>query len=126
MEMRSGYKSTEVGLIPEEWKMAPFGELFDITAGGDVDPKRSQTFQDALHCYPIYSNALTDNGLYGYCSYADHPKDSITITARGMVGAANYRDHPYTAIGRVLVLVPYRQVAGTYFAEVINNRVKIC
>ena len=118
-----GYKQTEVGVIPEEWEAAAIGEVFNITAGGDVDPKRSQTYQDERHPHPIYSNALTNRGLYGYCSYADHPANSITVTARGMVGAANFRDHAYTAIGRVLVLQPYKEIAGIYFSEVINNRV---
>ena len=111
-------------MIPEEWAVSSFGDVFSITAGGDVDPKRSQSFQDEIHCYPIYSNALTNCGLYGYCSYADHPADSLTITARGMVGAANFRDHAYTAIGRVLVLQPKNDIAGIYFAEVVNSRVK--
>ena len=119
-----GYKQTDVGVIPEEWEVSPFSGLFNITAGGDIDPKRSQSFQDSAHPHPIYSNALTNSGLYGYCSYADHPANSITITARGMVGGANYRDRPYTAIGRVLVLQPKSEMAGFYFAEVINNRVK--
>ena len=122
--MKSGYKQTEVGVIPDEWEVLPFSELFDITAGGDFDPKRSRAFEDAVHCHPIYSNALTSSGLYGYCSYAEHPANSITITARGMVGGANFRDHPFTAIGRVLVLQPKGELAGVYFAEVINNRVK--
>ena len=124
MEVMPGYKQTEVGVIPEEWEVSPFSGLFNITAGGDVDPKRSQSYRDAIHHHPIYSNALTNYGLYGYCSYADHPKGSITITARGMVGGANFRDHPYTAIGRVLVLQPKIDIAGIYFTEVINNRVK--
>jgi type I restriction enzyme S subunit len=119
-----GYKQTDVGVIPEEWEVSPFSGLFNITAGGDIDPKRSQSFQDSAHPHPIYSNALTNSGLYGYCSYADHPANSITITARGRVGGANYRDRPYTAIGRVLVLQPKSEMAGFYFAEVINNRVK--
>ena len=122
--MKPGYKQTEVGVIPEEWAVSPFSGLFNITAGGDVDTKRSQSFQDSAHPHPIYSNALTNSGLYGYCSYADHPANSITITARGMVGGANFRDHPYTAIGRVLVLQPKNEMAAFYFAEVINNRVK--
>lgn len=121
--MKPGYKQTEVGVIPEEWEAATIGEVFNITAGGDVDPKRSQSYQDERHPHPIYSNALTNRGLYGYCSYADHPTDSITVTARGMVGAANFRDHAYTAIGRVLVLQPHKEIAGIYFSEVINNRV---
>ena len=122
--LRAGYKQTEVGVIPEDWDVSLFSEVFSITAGGDVDPKRSQSFQDDIHCYPIYSNALTNNGHYGYCSYADHPAGSLTITARGMVGSANFRDHAYTAIGRVLVLQPKNDLAGIYFAETANNRVK--
>ena len=110
-------------MIPEEWDVSTFGNLFRITAGGDVDRERSQSFYDEVHRYPIYSNSLTNFGLYGYCSYADHPKESLTITARGMVGRANFRDHDYTAIGRVLVLQPNNNVAGFYFAEVINNSV---
>jgi len=124
MEVKPGYKQTEVGVIPEEWEVLTFGKLFDVTAGGDFDPKRSSSFRDEIHCYPIYSNALTDRGLYGYCSYADHEPGSITITARGTLGAANFRDHSFTAIGRVLVLQPKYEIAGSYFAEVINNRVK--
>jgi type I restriction enzyme, S subunit len=120
----AGYKQTAAGVIPEEWAVSSFGDVFSITAGGDVDPKRSQSFHDEIHCYRIYSSALTNCGHYGYCSYADHPAGSLTITARGMVGAANFRDHPYTAIGRVLVLQPKSEIAGIYFAEVINSRVK--
>lgn len=124
MAVKPGYKQTEVGVVPEQWDVSTFSELFNITAGADFDPKRSQSFQDSIHPYPIYSNALTNSGLYGYCSYADHPANSITITARGMVGRANFRDHPYTAIGRVLVLNPKCEMAGFYFAHVINNSVK--
>jgi len=41
-----------------------------------------------------------------------------------MLGVANFRDHPYTAIGRVLVLDPKRDIAGSFFSEVINSRVR--
>src|SRR5690242_17684252 len=98
MEVKPGYKQTEVGVIPDQWEVLPFKEQFKISAGGDVNPKLSSSEQDGIHCFPIYSNALTDKGLYGYCSYADHPEHSITITARGTLGVATYRDHRYTAI----------------------------
>src|SRR6266446_10620360 len=122
MVVKPGYKQTEVGLIPEDWGVSTFSGLFDVTAGGDVDPERSASDQDETHCYPIYSNALTNRGLYGYCSHADGQAGSITITARGTLGCANFRDHPYTAIGRVLVLQPKNEIAGRFFAQVINNR----
>src|SRR6266851_1591746 len=124
MEVKRGYKQTEAGVFPEDWAVVPFGEQFNISAGGDVNLKLSSAEQDEIHRFPIYSNALTGEGLYGYCSYADHPAHSITITARGTLGVATYRDHRYTAIGRVLVLEPKRQTAGQFFAEFINNRVK--
>jgi type I restriction enzyme, S subunit len=89
-----------------------------------VSPRRSSGSWSEKYCYPIYSNALTSRGLYGYCSYADHQAGSITVTARGTLGFANFRDHQYTAVGRVLVLLPKKEIAGGFFAEVINNRVK--
>jgi type I restriction enzyme S subunit len=124
MEVKPAYKQTEVGIIPKQWDVLPFEDLFNISAGGDVNLKLSSSEQDERHRFPIYSNALTNRGLYGYCSYADHPAHSITITARGTLGVATYRDHEYTAIGRVLVLEPKREIAGRFFANFINSRVK--
>ena len=33
MEVRPGYKQTDVGVIPEEWEMVPLGKLSDLEAG---------------------------------------------------------------------------------------------
>ncbi|MDE0206116.1 MAG: restriction endonuclease subunit S [Candidatus Tectomicrobia bacterium] len=124
MELKPGYKWTEVGIIPNDWNVSSFKERFRICAGGDVNPALSVVEQDEAHPYPIYSNAITNRGLYGYCSYADHPACSITITARGKLGAAAYRDHSYTAIGRVLVLEPRQEASGQFFTEFINSRIQ--
>ena len=123
MELKPGCKRTELGAIPNDWDVSSFKEQFRICAGGDVNPDLSVAEQDEVHPYPIYSNAITNRGLYGYCSYADHPACSITITARGKLGVAVYRNHKYTAIGRVLVLESRQQTAGQFFAEFINSRV---
>jgi len=37
MEVRPGYKQTEVGLLPEEWEMTPFAELFEFRNGVNAD-----------------------------------------------------------------------------------------
>ncbi len=34
MEVRPGYKLTELGVIPEEWEVIPLGELASVAAGG--------------------------------------------------------------------------------------------
>ena len=39
MEVRQGYKLTEVGIIPAMWDVATFGDVFSITAGGDVEQR---------------------------------------------------------------------------------------
>ena len=124
MELKQGYKQTEVGVIPQDWEIKTFSEVFNVTAGGDVDPTKTSSFKDEIHRYPIYSNAITNRGLYGFCSYADHQAGSITVTARGTLGVANFRDHEFTAIGRVLVLHPKEEIDGHFFSEVINSRIK--
>ena len=106
-----------------EWKIKRLGELFDVLAGGDFKAAYSSVLQDEHHSFPIYSNSITDSGLYGFCSYGIYPSATITVTARGTVGAANYRDHSYTAIGRVLVLLPKQKLDGRFFSEFINNRI---
>jgi len=104
-----------------EWEVKRLGDVFSVTAGGDFDPSQSSPTQDETYCYPIYSNAISERGLYGYCSYSDHEADSITVTARGTLGIANYRDHKFTAIGRVLVLKPKEPSDGRFFSEFINH-----
>jgi type I restriction enzyme S subunit len=106
-----------------EWEVKRLGKLFDVLAGGDFKAACSSVLQDEQHPFPIYSNSITDSGLYGFCSYGIYPKATITVTARGTVGAANYRDHSYTAIGRVLVLLPKQNLDGRFFSEFINNRI---
>lgn len=39
MEVKPGYKQTEVGVIPEDWEAVPLGNLAEISAGGT--PSRS-------------------------------------------------------------------------------------
>ena len=107
-----------------EWEGKRLGEIFDVFAGGDFDPSRSSNVRDERHNFPIYSNSVTDSGLYGFCTYGAYLADSITVTARGTLGVTTFRNHPYTAIGRVLVLQSKLEVDGRFFAEFINNRIK--
>jgi len=37
MELKPGYKQTEVGVIPEEWQLVPFSELLDFRNGVNAD-----------------------------------------------------------------------------------------
>ena len=122
-EVPAGYKRTEVGVIPSEWQAMRIGDLFESTAGGDFDPTRSSDVQSDSHPYPIYANGLSQEGLYGFCNYAENRSGSITVTARGTLGKAFYRGTPFVAIGRLLVLEPKIRMDVRYFSNYINQGV---
>lgn len=108
----------------DDWKRKKLGDLFDINAGGDFKKDFSAVFRDDEHIYPIYSNSLSNYGLYGYSSYFTNDKNCITVTARGTIGYACFRNHKFTAIGRLLVLKPKTDIECFYFSEYINNKIE--
>jgi type I restriction enzyme S subunit len=109
-------------LKPKEgWVVKKLGELFIITAGGDLNKNCFSQIQDENFIYPIYSNAHTNKGLYGYSSVYISNENTITVTARGEIGLAVPRYTKYTAIGRVLILNPIDEIDCFFVAECINN-----
>jgi type I restriction enzyme, S subunit len=105
------------------WVTKKLGEIFEITAGGDLRVNEFAEIEDNTHCYPIYSNALSNQGLYGYSSTYDYEGNCITVTARGTVGFANYRNHEFCAIGRLLILKPKEEIECAFLSEYINHRI---
>ncbi|MDR3220300.1 MAG: restriction endonuclease subunit S, partial [Dysgonamonadaceae bacterium] len=89
-----------------EWKEVKLGEIFNISAGGDIDKDSFSLIQDKLHPYPIYANSLINEGLYGYSSDYRIEEESITISGRGDVGQVFYRKGKYTPIVRLLTAIP--------------------
>ena len=102
------------------WQEMQVGDLFEAKAGGDLVQSRYSDVQDDRYPYPIYANALEQQGLYGFSDYAEEPAGSITVTARGTLGQVFYRDTPFVAIGRLLVLKPKVSIDARFFCEYIN------
>jgi type I restriction enzyme S subunit len=50
MELRAGYKQTEIGVIPEDWEVRPFTRTLHI-GSGQVDPRRDE-FRDMILVAP--------------------------------------------------------------------------
>jgi type I restriction enzyme S subunit len=121
MEVKPGYKHTEVGIIPEEWEVKPLGSFCEIVAGRDLIEEDFSPTGDHKHQFPIYSNALTDKGLYGYSRTYQYEQGNITVTGRGDIGHAVYRSTRFCAIGRVLVLSPKHPYDLRFVTEYINN-----
>ncbi|GAA7273410.1 hypothetical protein ID0498_15310 [Helicobacter pylori] len=112
-------------MLPLNWQKVRLGDIFFITAGGDLSkPHYSNTKQSDFN-YPIYSNAIEKKGLYGYSSFFIIKNKNITITSRGTIGVAFFRDYPYVPIGRLLVLQPkISNIDCRFYTEYINSKVK--
>lgn len=98
-------------------------DLFDLSAGGDLDKICYSPYKTNIYCYPIFSNSLDNHGLYGYTSTPKYRHDSITITGRGSVGHAEYRAVDFDAIIRLLVLEPKSatRVDTRFVADYLNH-----
>ena len=46
MELKAGYKQTDVGIIPEDWDVKPLKELADIQRGASPRPINSPVWYD--------------------------------------------------------------------------------
>ncbi|PUD50473.1 restriction endonuclease subunit S [Helicobacter pylori] len=110
---------------PSNWQRVRLGDIFFITAGGDLSKLHYSNTKQSDCNYPIYSNAIEKKGLYGYSSFFIIKNKSITITARGTIGVAFFRDYPYVPIGRLLVLQPkISNIDCRFYAEYINSKVE--
>ena len=60
MELRAGYKRTEVGVIPEDWGIAKLGDLGDVVRGGSPRPAGDPKFFNGTFIPWLTVAALTN------------------------------------------------------------------
>lgn len=91
-------------------------EAVEILAGGDIDKEKAAENGK----YPIYANALTNDGVVGYYNdYFRVKAPAVTVTGRGEVGHAQARMTDFTPVVRLLAI---RSNHDCYFLEnTINN-----
>ena len=100
----------------DDWEQRKLGdECFELMAGGDIDKTRSVNNGK----YPIYANALTNEGIVGYYNDSYRVKSpAVTITGRGEIGYAMARNTDFTPVVRLISL---RSKHNNYFlANAIN------
>jgi type I restriction enzyme S subunit len=108
------------GEIPLGWGVKTISDIGSVKAGGDRPQVYSQTKTNNCQI-PIYSNGITDNGLYGFTNKYNYPKDSITISARGTIGFCVLRRKDFDAIVRLLVLIPNSPKSAIYLWQTIKK-----
>ena len=108
----------------DEWKIMKLGELFKISAGGDISKEYVSKIKTKEFKYPIFANAAKDKGLYGYSNTYRVEANVITVAGRGNLGIAHSRKEKFYPIVRLLVLKPKEDCNVDYFENRIN-RMKI-
>ena len=99
---------------PSDWQTSTLGKVSLMGAGGDK-PKVVSPIKTDVCSYPIYSNGLSDEGLYGY---TDSPKiidESVTVSARGTIGFVCLRHIPYVPIVRLVTLIPNKDIISAKY-----------
>ena len=90
----------------ESVSMKSIESLCKVSAGGDAPKDAMSKSKTVEYKFPIISNGVGENALYGYTNQAKIMEPAVTVAARGTIGYAEYRDYPYFPIIRLLSLIP--------------------
>ena len=96
-----------------EQVLVRLSEISKLYAGGDA-PKEVSNIRTKEFCYPIFSNGIEKEGLYGFGKKSTMKSNTITVSARGTIGVAFYRKEPYLPIVRLITIEPYNKVDSKY------------
>ena len=98
------------------WEQRKLGDTVNsIVAGGDIDKSKIQENGK----YPVYANALTNDGVIGYYNDQYRVKaPAVTVTGRGEIGVAKTRNTNFTPVVRLLAI---NSMHNNYFLENLIN-----
>lgn len=99
---------------PNDWSISTLGSVSIMGAGGDK-PQNVSPIKTDLYEYPIYSNGLSDEGLYGFTDKPKISEESVTVSARGTIGFVCLRHIPYVPIVRLVTLIPKTEIISVKY-----------
>ena len=100
---------------PKGWAWTTISQISEsISAGGDK-PDVFSAIKTNECAIPIYSNGITNNGLYGYTNNATVTVPSVTISARGTIGYTCVRKEPFCPIVRLISISPKLEIINLEF-----------
>lgn len=128
-------KNNENKLVPKlrfpefkndgEWEKKSLNSVGNVVASGDLDEKTFSPTKTSEHIYPVYSNSVSQEGIYGYSSAFKYKSGSVTITARGTLGVAFERKADFVGIGRLLVISELKNTNANFLKENWNYKAKV-
>ncbi len=77
----AGYKQTDVGIIPEDWRIQPIEQISTVGRGRVISHR--EIARSLNPRYPVYSSQTSDNGVMGYLDTFEFEGEYITWTTDG-------------------------------------------
>ena len=135
MELKPGYKKTEVGVIPDDWKVSSLSELGDIRSGGTPSTSKSEFWDGGIPwCTPTditslkgrkylqeTSRTLSDKGLRS-SSAEIIPTRSLIMTSRATIGECAINVLPMTTNQGFKNIVPFDCLNIEYLYYVMTTQ----
>ena len=83
------------------------GEVCDVYTGGET-PKDAIKGKEphGEYIYPIYSNGVEENALYGFAKNYVIEQQAVTFSSIGTIGHPTLREGKFTPIIRLKVIIP--------------------
>ncbi len=107
-------KFLDVGCMLLGWKEMTLDDVAVLSAGGDKPEVVSEIRSEECNV-PIYSNGISNEGIYGFTTDAKIMNESVTVSARGTIGFVCLRQEPYVPIVRLISVVPKENIMTAKF-----------
>jgi len=119
-----GFDGQLVDGLPKGWRVTELGEVSTLIAGGDK-PNEFSDYSNGKNTIPIYSNGISDEGLYGFTNEPRILDESVTVSARGTIGFVCLRLKPYLPIVRLISVIPKSEflTAKYLYFELLNKNI---
>ncbi|WP_148787161.1 restriction endonuclease subunit S [Campylobacter concisus] len=98
------------------------GEICDLIAGGDISKDKVSKEKDIKFKFPIYSNGIGDNALYGFTDEPRVMKQCVTISARGTIGYCALRLDPFYPIVRLICAIPKSNITAQFLKYFLDTQ----
>ena len=124
MEVKRGYKQTEVGVIPEDWEVVNYAAVGQIIDGdrGTHYPSAGELLESGYCLFLNAGNVTKDGFRFADCQFVSQEKDGklskgklargdVVLTTRGTIGNFAYFDED----------VPYEQIRINSGMVILRN-----
>ncbi len=86
-----GYKRTEVGVIPSDWRVEKIGAIAEVGRGRVISHR--EIAKSTSPMYPVYSSQTSNEGIMGYLDTYEFEGEYVTWTTDGAnAGTVFYRN----------------------------------